>query len=256
MPRLLKTVEQHIRLFLTDSSEGGALKSAARAALLPYRIVRKYRQSVANNPGVAVSDEFDIEHGIETSVKVHTTDLDIASPNWIHAAPYWPTPSSFLAGTLSGLDLHYEDFTFIDLGSGKGRVLLMASEFPFRRILGVELSTELHAVAQRNIQGYQGTGQRCRDIASLCMDFTKFEFPDEPLFLFLYNPASRHLTEILAKNIMRSLEQRERPVWILYVTPQDVFDSEPKLHKVKSGECSGHPYYLYTNTPTTSAAAA
>ena len=113
-----------------------------------------------------------------------------------------------------------------------------------------EFSRELHTVAQRNIASYKGTRQKCRDITSLCMDFTEFEFPDEPLFLFLYNPASKDLTRVLARNLLRSLEKRERKIWILYVTPQDVFDSEQMLQKVKTGECSGHPYCLYTNAKT------
>ena len=232
------------------SSSRGALKTAVRAVLLPYVIIRRYYQSVANNPSVAVRDEFDLEHGVETSVRVHPTDLNIASPNWIHASPYFPTPSCFLAEAFSGLDVRFEDFTFVDLGSGKGRVLLMASEFTFRRIIGVEFSPELHTLAERNIASYKGTRQKCRDITSLCMDFAEFEFPDEPLFLFLYNPASKDLTRVLARNLLRSLEKRERKVWILYVTPHDVFDSEQMLQKVKTGECSGHPYCLYTNAQT------
>ncbi len=47
-----------------------------------------------------------------------------------------------------------QDFTFIDLGSGKGRVLLMASEYPFQKIIGVEFMPELHRAAQKNIAGY------------------------------------------------------------------------------------------------------
>ena len=256
MPRLLKTVEQQVRLFLAESSSRGALTTTVRAVLLPYVILRRYRQSVANNPGIAVRDEFDLEHSVETSVRVHPTDLNIASPNWIHASPYFPTPGCFLTEALSGLDVGFEDFTFVDLGSGKGRVLLMASEFPFRRIIGVEFSPQLHTIAERNISSYKGTRQKCRDITSLCMDFTEFEFPDEPLFLFLYNPASKDLTRVLARNLLHSLKKRERKMWILYVTPHDVFDSEQMLQKVKAGECSGHPYCVYTNVQTSSIVAA
>lgn len=255
MPRLLKTVEQQIRVFLTASNHRSPLKSTARAMLLPIDILRKYRQSVANHSGVAVRDEFDLQHGIETSVRAHPTDLEIASPNWIHASPYFPTPSSFLTEAIAGLDISFGDFTFIDLGSGKGRVLLMASEFPFRRIIGIEFSPELHAVAEANIASYRGT-QKCKNVSSLCMDFTEFQFPDEPLFLFLYNPASKFLTQMLVQNLMQSLAQRSRPVWILYVTPQDVFDSEHTLQKFKTGECAGHPYCLYTNTHKASIVAA
>jgi hypothetical protein len=80
------------------------------------------------------------------------------------------------------------------------------------------------------------------------MDFTEFEFPEEPLFVFLYNPASLHLTNVVARNLMRSLNKRPRELWILYVTPhQEVFDSENTLNKVRTGEFLTHPYCLYSN---------
>jgi SAM-dependent methyltransferase len=190
------------------------------------------------------SDGFDLEHNVETSGRVHVTDLDIADPNWIHASPYVPTPSRFLRETLAGLDMRFEDLTFIDLGSGKGRVLLMASEFPFRKIIGVEISSELTELAGRNIASYKGA-QRCRDLNLVCMNFTRFDFPQEPLFVFLYNPASLHLSRVVARNLMNSLKKCPRPAWILYVTPREVFDSESNLERVRAGEYRGHPYCLY-----------
>jgi SAM-dependent methyltransferase len=247
VPRPLRFLEQQVRLFRQTSFQDGPLRSMVRILLFPYQIVRKYREAKANNAGFARSDEFDLAHGIETSVRVHPTDLEIANPNWIHASPYFPTPSHLLAEVLDGLDIRFEDFTFVDLGSGKGRVLLMASEFPFRRIVGVELSPELNAIARKNIASYKGSAQKCRDISLVCMDFTAFEFPEDPLFVFLYNPASKDLTEVLAHNLMRSIGKRERAVWVLYVTPHEIFDSERALRKAKAGEASGHPFNLYTN---------
>jgi hypothetical protein len=171
MPRITKTIEQQVRLLAKDLpklpeylKKKGVLKTAWRICMVPRNIARKYFRSIANNPGTAVSDEFDLIHGVETSVRVHTTDLLINSPNWIHAVPYIPTPSRFLKEVLVDVDINFENFTFVDFGSGKGRVLLMASDFPFQKIIGVEFSPELHAVAQRNIESYKSSAQKCRDI--------------------------------------------------------------------------------------------
>src|SRR5947208_15284999 len=68
---------------------------------------------------------------------------------------YQPTePAAFheMLGGLQGVMSEHgvtglSDFTFIDLGSGKGRTLLMASDYPFRRILGVELLAGLDQLA-------------------------------------------------------------------------------------------------------------
>ncbi len=70
-------------------------------------------------------------------------------------------------------------FTFIDLGSGKGRILFLAAEYPYRRIQGVEFARELHSEAQENFRtfstgaGSSGAGK----IESVCVDAGNFEFP-------------------------------------------------------------------------------
>src|SRR6202035_5240901 len=90
------------------------------------------------------------------------------------------------AGDQNGLDLR--DFTFIDLGSGKGRTLLMASDYPFRRIVGVELLPALSRAAHENLGKYQNTSQRCFAIELICEDAAEFAFPVESIVLFLFNP--------------------------------------------------------------------
>jgi SAM-dependent methyltransferase len=253
MPRLIKTIEQQAKLLPASLpklrgylKKRGVLKTAWRMLLVPRDLANLYLRSVKNNPGTAVNDAFDLEHGVETSIRAHPTDLAIKSPNWIHAVPYIPTPHGLLQEALAGFDINFENFTFVDFGSGKGRVLLMASDFPFRKIVGVEFSPELHALAQRNIASYTSATQKCRDITSVCMDFTDFQLPTESLVVFLYNPASKEVTSILAANLMRSLTEHPRQLWIVYVTPHDIFDSERALRKEKTGTYSGHPYSVYT----------
>ena len=252
MPRITKIAEQQVRLLAEDLpkylKEKGVLKAVWRICMVPRRTIRIYFRSRAGTSQTALRDEFDLKHEIETSARVHTSDLVIKSPNWIHAIPYIPTPPGFLTEVLRGFTIDFEKFTFVDFGSGKGRVLLMASDFPFRRIIGVEFSPELHKVAQRNIQLYKSATQKCRDISSVCMDFTSFELPSGAIFAFLYNPASKEVTSILARNIMRSLSVAPRELWIVYATPHDVFDGESALKKLRTGECSGLPYCIYTNS--------
>jgi SAM-dependent methyltransferase len=42
--------------------------------------------------------------------------------------------------------------SFIDLGCGKGRMLATATEYPFKSIIGVELSSSLCRAAERNVE--------------------------------------------------------------------------------------------------------
>ena len=68
-----------------------------------------------------------------------------------------------------------EQLVFVDLGSGKGRTLLLASEYPFRRIVGVELSPKLHRIAKTNVEKFRSEEQRCRTFALHCMDAVRYD---------------------------------------------------------------------------------
>jgi methylase of polypeptide subunit release factors len=63
-----------------------------------------------------------------------------------------------LANAVASLDVEHKDFTFIDLGSGKGRALVLALSYPFRRVVGVEFALELHRVAEANLISLAATG--------------------------------------------------------------------------------------------------
>jgi hypothetical protein len=108
------------------------------------------------------------------------------------------------------------DFTFIDFGSGKGRVLLMVSDYPFKRIIGVEFMPELHHVAEKNLASYTSEKQQCRQIESVCLDARDFQFPIEPLVMYLFNPFSEPTFAEVLENLRRSIEQMPRPVYIAY----------------------------------------
>jgi SAM-dependent methyltransferase len=115
--------------------------------------------------------------------------------------------------------LNFRDYTFIDLGSGKGRTLLMASDYPFRRIIGVELLPSLHAIAQENLRKYKSESQKCFALEAICADATTYSFPDEPLVIFLFNPFPESGMRRVVANLGESLLKHPRPVYVLYHNP-------------------------------------
>src|SRR5262249_22579234 len=135
-----------------------------------------------------------------------------------HSA-YQPTGPAAFGEMLEAVQLHAGDlreFTFVDIGSGKGRTLLMASDYPFRRIVGVELLPNLHHIAQENLSKYTSGAQRCFDLQSLIGDATTFVLPEDPLVLYLFNP----LPDFALRRVLANLEQSHRasnnPVYVLY----------------------------------------
>jgi SAM-dependent methyltransferase len=115
--------------------------------------------------------------------------------------------------------LNFRDFTFVDLGSGKGRTLLMASDYPFRRIVGVELLPSLHQIAQQNLRQYKSESQKCFALESICGDATAFPFPDDPLVIYLFNPFPESGMRQVVANLEQSLRAHPRPVYVLYHNP-------------------------------------
>jgi len=134
-------------------------------------------------------------------------------------SPYQPTDPALFREMMASLPIAFDQFTFVDLGSGKGRTLLMASEYPFRRIVGVELIAELHRAAEENIRAYHSTTQRCKQIEAVCADACEFVLRETPLVLYLFNPLPETGLRRLIRNLEQSLERSPRPVWIVYHNP-------------------------------------
>lgn len=142
---------------------------------------------------------------------------------------------------ITGLDLR--EFTFLDLGSGKGRTLLMASDYPFRRIVGVELLPRLHGIAQQNLAAYKADSQRCFAVESVCGDATSFPLPDGPLLVYLFNPFSGSILKRAVKNLEDSFRGNPRPMHVLYHNPEheNVLVESPVLKKV----AATHQYAIF-----------
>lgn len=236
MPRLLRTVVPRIRRSI---EERGLLVSLFRSVLLPIHLFREYRATLALRAPQEPS-RFDREYGVETDGELddwtYLSDLEIPSANWIYGNDYAPVAPEQFRAALARLPLRFEDYVFVDFGSGKGRALLLASEFPFKRIVGIEFSPELHAVAQRNIAKHQSPRRKCAAVESVCMDFLEFPLPLEPSVLFFFDPCDRSALARIMARIAQSLAAHPRELYLVYVAPtaanEQVLDSAECLTKI------------------------
>jgi SAM-dependent methyltransferase len=175
--------------------------------------------------------------GYDWDYRVDTTS---ATVGWrerligqFHSA-YQPTEPALFKEMMASLKIDFQEFTFIDIGSGKGRVLLMAADYPFRRILGIELLPALHRVAQENLSAYKSDSQQCFALETVCGDAREFIFPAEPIMLYLFNPLPElALIEVVA-NLDHSLRQFPRVVYLLYHNPllEHVLAKQPAFNKI------------------------
>jgi SAM-dependent methyltransferase len=154
---------------------------------------------------------FDADYAIETAGIVHLHELDIQGANVRYGVRYEPTNPEWFRDLIGCLPIDYRDFVFVDFGAGKGRALVLASEFPFKRIVGVEFSSTLAEIGRRNVE-------RLSERANFevrCADAVDYELPDEPCVLYFYNPFASPVLRRVLENIRGSLERTPRRMFIV-----------------------------------------
>ena len=121
--------------------------------------------------------------------------------------------------TLPAVSGRIEAYSFVDVGAGKGRALLLAAELPFRKVIGVELSEELARIAQNNVTRWSQVARPKAKIRVVQGDAAKFRWPRTPLLVYLYNPFACSLVAQMAENAAAAAESSSRLVDLLYVNP-------------------------------------
>jgi SAM-dependent methyltransferase len=209
--------------------EGKAVKSLRRrgtagtikhaAAALKHVLIQGLRRYFVVSPWHPL--KLYLDKRFDRNFKVDTAGLVILPE--VHADPrfnaYSPTPHSFFFHWLRQIKVDYSKFTFIDLGCGKGKVLLLAATLPFKEVIGVELSPKLLRIAENNLTTYRGKRQ-CKAIRLSCTDARNFELPAEPSIFYLFDPFEGELMEEVLQNIRRSLVAAPREIYILYYMAQ------------------------------------
>jgi predicted RNA methylase len=181
---------------------------------------------------------FDIGHGTDTSGFVAVTDLDQLEHEAARAQslPYVGSQPSIVRAVLAALP-RLDSFAFVDLGCGKGRPLLVASEFSFRRIVGVELSASLAKTAQINAKLIAQRFPQRPPIEVVIGDASQFALPAGNLVLFLYNPFGDEVITKIAAAVNAALTAADRTVYVIYYNPVvgHRFDASPLLRRHFAG---------------------
>jgi SAM-dependent methyltransferase len=165
---------------------------------------------------------WDWRHGVRTfgNKKLRAADLlPSAADALVYGRQYMPTHPRLLRRILESLPLADGRYDFVDFGSGKGRVLLAASEYPLGSVTGIEFDRDLHRIADRNIARYRGA-RRCRSVQSVCMDARDFSFAPRESIYFFFSPFTRPLMEAILQKMSRSLREHPRDCFLVYVNPE------------------------------------
>jgi len=159
---------------------------------------------------------FDKKFGTDTSGIISIKDLMIKSKNTENAVWYEPMSEKIFHQMLKSLSINFSDYTFIDLGSGKGRVLLMATNYGFKKIIGIEFASDLNQIAKQNIEIFKNKSKCNAFIDSICEDATEFKYPEEPLVIFFYSPFNGKVMEDVVSNISNSYSNCKRKMILIF----------------------------------------
>jgi SAM-dependent methyltransferase len=110
-----------------------------------------------------------------------------------------------------------DEFTFVDLGAGMGRPVMLASQFPFHAAMGVELNPTLAGIARRNLRLWKAAGRALAPMKIICGDAAGFEFPQGPCVAFLFNPFGAPVLRQIVAKWSRSFANRAGQLDVLYV---------------------------------------
>jgi SAM-dependent methyltransferase len=194
---------------------------AARTGLRLRRLAEIGREFVRDSLPDRKRQRFG-DAGYDWDYRVDTTSANVgwrARLIGLLNSSYQPIEAEIFREILTSASIDFSPYTFIDIGSGKGRALLLASEFSFRRIIGIELLPQLNQIAEQNIRKFSDDRGCALPIETLCGDATEFEFPREPLVIYFFHPLTEAGFRKTLSNLQSSLEQHPRPVQILYANP-------------------------------------
>jgi SAM-dependent methyltransferase len=181
--------------------------------------LRSARRRLVTRASRSIDRRFDKSLGTETGVVVENAALaDVTSANLARGIRYEPTRARPFRRLLREAGVTPRG-TFVDIGCGKGRVLMLAVEHGFARVTGVDYSPALCALAQRNLDILRGrTGLRF-DATVHAMDAADYAFQPDDTVVFLYNPFDETVLRGVLDNLGASLRAHPRELRLIYHRP-------------------------------------
>jgi hypothetical protein len=193
---------------------------------------------------------FDQMHGVDTSGLVPAKHLATGHANDEHVTAYYGVAPSILRNLINQwretIPAHpISSYTFIDIGAGKGRGLLVASEYHFRKVIGIELNPALAATARANVAHWvashsaDSTADPIACIEVLQQDALEFDFPRTPTLLFLFHPFEAPVLRRLLRRIETQFAGRAKTAQspaldLIYVNAEcaNVLDRNPAFEQL------------------------
>jgi len=185
---------------------------------------------------------FDVEHGTDTGGLTPGPELKTGHAHDKHNTAYYGiAPSLFrrlIAQWKQTKPPHaLSKYSFIDFGAGKGRAMLLASEFNFKEVIGVELHPELARKCRRNMRIWDESHKKTTPMRLEEADATEFLFPAGPCVAYLFNPFGAPVLRSVLKQMEKQFASRLKDLDILYVNHEreNVVKTNPAFKQLWRG---------------------
>ncbi len=176
---------------------------------------------------------------VATNTVIEIEPHMVVGTNAAHAIHYSPTPRKIFKWLMESVPLDITQCTFVDYGSGRGRVLMAAAKLPFKQVIGIEFAKELHGDAQKNLAAMPRGMKRVRSVHSMNTDATMFEIPVGPCVLYLYKPFTGEVLDAVLKNISRARASRKAEVYCVFFNMENL----DKIETQYRFECCKLPFW-------------
>jgi SAM-dependent methyltransferase len=199
---------------------------------------------------IATDIGFDLRHGTDTLLCTFNMNALIFDSEHKERTPgYQATEATTLRKLMRILNLP-KSGVFVDLGSGKGRVLLVAAQCEFKRIVGVEFSPELCEVARENVKIFKRKTRTDAEIEVVEADVTRYAIEPEANVFYMYNPFDDVvMTQFLAA-LQHWLTQFPRKIWLIYNLPRqaETVGKSGLFCSCQEYKINENTFWVYTNT--------
>jgi SAM-dependent methyltransferase len=188
-------------------------------------------------------DPIDRQYGIETSRRVPRRALASGAKEDAHSAGYLGCAPSIVRKALDQIGIE-PGMTFVDIGCGKGRVLVVASDYPFAWLIGVELSRHVANLASRNFEKLRSPDDKFRRISLLRGDATKPPLQQGCNVLFFYNSFTGAPVKTLIESLRRHVTKYPTSkIWLIALNPVsfEAFDNSGFLHRYAAERIDATP---------------
>jgi SAM-dependent methyltransferase len=138
----------------------------------------------------------------------------------------------------------FTSYKFVDIGCGKGRVVIIGSEFPFKEIIGIELSLKLAKIARANVDRIKSRDSNRPAIQIIsgnaidCLPTSGF------IAFYIYHSFGQELISELVRKLEASLQTSLEHTFVIYHNPVwgQIMDSSPFLRRWYAGSIAYDPF--------------